>query len=143
MSQIPLAGRHPAPFVVLFVLVAGCASTDLVRRDNGGVGFETDAAPAAVRAEALALADELGHPARERGGAVEVELSDGPMTERPSRWLRVTVEAGGAGSVVTVTPSARALARGRVGVYWPTDAGRQTDALNPAFTFAEALADRL
>ena len=150
MSQIPLAsptsrfaGRRLAPLAALVLLVAGCASADLARRDGGGVGFETAAPPAAVHAEALALAEELGYPARERGGAVEVELADGPMTERPSRWLRVTAEPGGAGSVVTVTPSPAALAGGRAGVLWPADPGRRADTLNPAFTFAEALAGRL
>ena len=137
--------------VVLVVFAAGCAGTDLVRLDGGAVGFETDAVPAAVRAEVFALADELGHPARERGGAVEVELAGAPMSERPSRWLRVTVEAGGPRSRVTVTPSPNVAPRGRGGVFVPgggvsrTDPGgwRRTDALNPAFTFAEALADRL
>ena len=142
--------RRPA-LLLSAALIAACAGTGLVHLDGGGVGFQTEAAPAEVHAKALALAAELGHPARERGGAVEVELAGRQMSERPSRWLRVTAEADGARSRVTVTPSPNVVPRGRGGVLVPgdgvsrTDPGgwRRTDALNPAFTFAEALADRL
>ena len=123
--------RRPA-LLVLTVLVAGCAGPDLARR-GGGVGFTADATPAEVYAEALALAAELGWPARERGGVVEVELAEPPMSERPSRWLRVTAEAEGTRTVVVVT------ALPTVGLAGP---GRRS-LRAPAYAFADALADRL
>ena len=112
-------------------------------RDDGGVAFATDATPARVRAEALALAAEMGHPARERDGTIEVELSDGPMSETPSRWVRVAVEGDGPGSTVVVTATAPVRAGRRAGVYAGGDPFRSRRTNVQAFTFAEALAERL
>lgn len=123
-------------------LVVGCVSPALTPRDDGGVEFATAATPERVRAEALALAAEMGHPARDRDGIVEVELSEGQMSERPSRWVRVAVEADGPGSTVIVTAS-KPVWTERGGMYPPPDdpLRRRTDV--EAFTFAEALAERL
>lgn len=149
--------RVPAPPVrrlpLLLALVAAlsaCAPNRLTPAEGGGVAFETAAAPAEVRAAAFALARERGHPARDRDEAVEVELAGRPMSERPSRWLRVTVEARGDGSAVTVVslPNVRRRAGVVAGRLPPQPGGagpyaRRADALDPAFDFAEALAERL
>ena len=124
-------------------LLAGCVSPSLTPRDDGGVEFSTEASPALVRAEALAIAAELGHPARDRNGTVEVELSEGPMSETPSRWVRVAVEPDGEGSAVVVTATAPVRAGRRAGVTTGGDPFRSRRTNVQALAFAEALAERL
>ena len=136
--------------VLALLTLSACASNRLVPAEGGGVAFEARATPAEVRAEALALARDRGHPARVEGGAVRVELAGRPMSERPSRWLRVTVEALGDGATVTVVslPDVGRMEGVLVGRFPPRPGtadpfGRRANGLDPALDFAEALADRL
>ena len=144
----------PAPpvlrpaLIALLVGLSACAPSRLVPAEGGGVAFRTDAAPAEVRAATFALAHERGHPARSEGGVVQVELAGRPMSERPSRWLRVTVEPRGTGSDVTVV-SLPDPCRGPVVGCPPGRPGttgpfrRRTRVSGPALDFAEALASGL
>ncbi len=82
---------------------------------------------------AIDTASEFGYFTRERDGAIEVEVPTGPpMSERLSRRFRVTVSPSGTGSVTRIYSLPRI-----VGV------ASTRRAVEPAFLFADRLAERL
>ena len=127
---------RPLALCAALALVAGC-HTDRLRPAEDGFEIRSRATPERAYEAAVAVARELGHPARQRDGAVEVELPQGPpMSERPSRWLRVTVTPRGRGTVTTV----RALPTVSVRPRTPRE---RTPVGMEAYAYADLLADRL
>ena len=123
--------------LVFAILLAGCHA-DRLRPVDDGYEIRSRATAAQARDAALAVACELGHPTRQRDGAVHVEMAKGPpMSERPSQWLRVSVAPRGAGTVTTVRllPEIVVLRRSSV----PSQSPVGIDA----YAYADLLADRL
>ena len=119
------------------LLLAGCHA-DRLRPVDDGYEIRSRATVPQAQEAALAVARELGHPARVREGAVHVEMAKGPpMSERPSQWLRVSAVPRGAGTVTTVRllPEVAVLRRSSV--------PRRSPVGTDAYTYADLLNDRL